>query len=923
MRRTGTVVRCGAVLATLLTLGLAPAQAVPPVSACYDAFATKRWSDTLRDCIPWANKGDAEAQTLLGILYSDGSDGLGVDENLEKALELFQKAAEQGYAPAQYNIGNFYYNGAVVGQNYIKAFEWYLRAAKQGNVYAQYNVGMIYANGYIGMADFDKALEWHLKAAEQGFTLAQISIGSFYISGLGVKQDYKKAFDWFLKAAIQNDALAQSNIGSFYAYGLGVEVNYGESLKWYLKAAEQSYAAAQFAVGLIYDKGLSVKRDDNEALKWYFRAAEQDYAAATYNIGVHYKNGNGVVQDNDKAFEWLLKAAEQGFPDAQSSIGEYYANGKIVQQDYTKALEWYLKAAEQGYEGGQYNIGTLYANGQGVSVNYAKALEWFLKAAEQGSALAQTSIGGSYLNGHGVMQDYGEALKWFLKAALQNDEVAQVNIGYIYYMGLGGVKNYSKSFEFLKKASYREEIFSYVFLSILYIDGLGVSKNSDKSLDFYLHALKHSDGFVKFEESSEIKLLKTKFLKLRESQPSFLLPRLEALDPVRKVLTDSRLQLNVSLRLPEALPVSFQMRYTWTTPQGPQTLLQSVQTSTTLPQAPFPLTPVNFALELPSALPTQGALQARLEVLSGGVVTSSLDFQLDRQAPQPLERKGNLYVLAVGVNTFEDPSLPALSNAAQDPNTLLKVLTPTAKSLYQKVISYPLSQDEATLERVKAAMNEIKGVARPEDTVIAFFSTHGIYTQEKQSDGTLQDNYYVLLRDTIANNWAQSALSRETLLEFYRDTPGKMLLILETCRSALPNSEDRLLGGALQSTPRLALAGGGRGLDASGAAPLVFTGTTDGLLEAFTLPGQEKALLTASAGGKVALDRGKWGPRGALLEALVRVLSDPKRLSGQGTLDLNTLLVGVQTEVQSLTEGKQRPEFASALSWPLLAPGAP
>jgi len=62
MRRTGTVGRYGAVLATLLMMGLAPAQAVPPVSACYDAYAAGRWSDTLRNCTLWASKGDPEAQ---------------------------------------------------------------------------------------------------------------------------------------------------------------------------------------------------------------------------------------------------------------------------------------------------------------------------------------------------------------------------------------------------------------------------------------------------------------------------------------------------------------------------------------------------------------------------------------------------------------------------------------------------------------------------------------------------------------------------------------------------------------------------------------------------------------------------------------------------------------------------------------------
>ena len=800
--------RYGAVLATLLMMGLAPAQAVPPVSACYDAYAAGRWSDTLRNCTLWASKGDPEAQTLLGILYADGK---GADKNPAKAFEWFKKAAQQNHPRAWNNIGVLYANGEGVGKNFAKALEWFTKASKRGDAEAQLNIGMLYARGDGVKKDAGKALQWFTKAAKRGGSVFLFRVGQLYLYGDGLKQDSNKAFEWFLKAAKQGN------------------VN------------------AQLVIGMLYSNGVGVKKDYIKALEWFTSAAKKGNAHAQYNVGLLYLNNDGIPQDYGKAFSWFLKAANQGDEYAQSNVGALYAGGNGVKKDYSKAFEWFLKASSQGDALAQINIGTLYSNGNGVKQSYSKALEWFTKAAYQGDAGA------------------------------------------------------------------------YSFIGHMYANGFGAAVNPSKALDYHLRGLQ-----VELSTGQEERVLYSELLELMVTlPPSVLEPQLKALDPPKKVLTGSRLQLNVRLRLLEDAFIVFQMRYTWTTPQGIRSVMQPVHPATSLPQAPFPLSAVNFAIELPPTLPAQGTLQARLEVLNDGILASFLDFQLDRQAPQPLERKGNLYVLAVGVNTFEDLSLPALTNAAQDPTTLLKVLTPAARSLYQKVITYPLSQDEASLERVKAAMNEIKRVARPEDTVIAFFSTHGIYTQEKQADGTLQDNYYVLLRDTVANNWAQSALSRETLLEFYRDTPGKMLLILDTCRSALPTPDERLLESTLQSAPRLAQSGGGRGLDPAGAAPLAFTGTTDGLLEAFTLPGQEKALLTASAGGKVALDRGKWGPRGALLEALVRVVSDPKRLSGQGTLDLNTLLVGVQSEVQSLTEGKQHPEFASALSWPLLAPGAP
>ena len=42
-------------------------------------------------------------------------------------------AAEQGYAPAQYNLGVMYANGEGVAKNDEQAVKWYRKAAEQGD----------------------------------------------------------------------------------------------------------------------------------------------------------------------------------------------------------------------------------------------------------------------------------------------------------------------------------------------------------------------------------------------------------------------------------------------------------------------------------------------------------------------------------------------------------------------------------------------------------------------------------------------------------------------------------------------------------------------------------------------------------------------------------------------------------------------
>ena len=81
---------------------------------------------------------------ISGWLYENGQ---GVPKDLAKAAELYQKAADQGSADAQNNLGVLYANGQGVPKDLRKAAELYQKAADQGYANAQNNLGVLYANG--------------------------------------------------------------------------------------------------------------------------------------------------------------------------------------------------------------------------------------------------------------------------------------------------------------------------------------------------------------------------------------------------------------------------------------------------------------------------------------------------------------------------------------------------------------------------------------------------------------------------------------------------------------------------------------------------------------------------------------------------------------------------------------------------------
>lgn len=87
-------------------------------------------------------------------------------------LALLKPLAKRGDASAQSNLGVMYFNGRGVPQDYAQAAAWYLKAADQGDSRAQFSLGFMYANGQGVPQDNVQAHMWFNLAAAQGVEYA-------------------------------------------------------------------------------------------------------------------------------------------------------------------------------------------------------------------------------------------------------------------------------------------------------------------------------------------------------------------------------------------------------------------------------------------------------------------------------------------------------------------------------------------------------------------------------------------------------------------------------------------------------------------------------------------------------------------------------------------------------------------------------
>ena len=304
-----------------------------------------------------ADQGNADAQCALGVMYAEGKGG---DQNIDKAIEYYQSAIQQGHIEAKFRFADI----CIVKNNIEQAILLYKEVADLEYAPAQYDLGIRYIHGTNIEKKTKLGMELIIKAADAGYALAQYSVGVRYAFGDEVIKDEGQAVCLCLKSAEQGCVEAQNSIGLRYAHGYGVEKSYSKALFWYRKASAKLLADAQYNLGEMYNNGYGVDVDINKAISLYKKAAVQGHTEAAYAIGVAYRALAVIVNADDNDAE----------------LAQFYLNA---------TLKWYRQAALQGNAASQYDLGVMYMFGEGVAKNNTNAAEWFEKAAARGHKAAQ------------------------------------------------------------------------------------------------------------------------------------------------------------------------------------------------------------------------------------------------------------------------------------------------------------------------------------------------------------------------------------------------------------------------------------------------------------------------------------------------------------------------------------------------------
>lgn len=149
-----------------------------------------------------------------------------------------------------------------------------------------------------------------------------------------------------------------------------------------------------------------------------------------------------------------------------------------------------------------------------------------------------------------------------------------------------------------------------------------------------------------------------------------------------------------------------------------------------------------------------------------------------------------LWLLLIGVNQYLDEDLPSLRYSALDCRGLSEALEVACQQFSQMEMTtfHDFGLQLPLLGDIRGKLAEIKVNAKPEDTVLFYFSGHGVI------DGDTQQTF-LCLRDTQKDDLANSAIALHELLSILGSCAARQQLIwLDAChsggmtlRGAVPN----------------------------------------------------------------------------------------------------------------------------------------
>jgi TPR repeat protein len=186
-----------------------------------------------------------------------------------------------------------------------RAARWYKRAADQGYAKAQYNLGVLYSQGDGVAKDRGVTAKLYQAAAIQNLIEAQYDLAAMLYYGDGVPKDQRQALHWW-------EIVAKQDPGSCTQRELHL-VSKAKNNVANLHRQQVTYTSPGQAQH-------STMRQAQSVFQSVAHEGSHESPEAQYRLGIMHYNGQAGAVDKAKAIELWSLAAHQGHQQAQNVL---------------------------------------------------------------------------------------------------------------------------------------------------------------------------------------------------------------------------------------------------------------------------------------------------------------------------------------------------------------------------------------------------------------------------------------------------------------------------------------------------------------------------------------------------------------------------------------------------------------------------
>ncbi len=239
---------------------------------------------------------------------------------------------------------------------YDRAFPVIKRAAEDGFAMAQYDLAILYRDGHGTLPSQGMYRKWIEASAAQEFALALFTLGLDYDIGRGVAKDLPRALAYYERSANAGDTMAAYNAGQLHLMGEGpIPANTVKAIRFLEMSAAGNERSALMTLGYMYEAGFSAQQDVNRSRDYYYRAEAAGDPGAAEAIDRLKKVASRAAFDkllannHAGAFAAFRQLCDEEDMEACAYYGNYLANGAPgVYGSFPAALPPLKKSCDAG-----------------------------------------------------------------------------------------------------------------------------------------------------------------------------------------------------------------------------------------------------------------------------------------------------------------------------------------------------------------------------------------------------------------------------------------------------------------------------------------------------------------------------------------------------------------------------------------------